>query len=254
MEAIRDLEPQLANCRAYWLGWGAEARQDDGISWYRSGLPHHELNGVLRLVPGLLDRDGIAGVRPRLDGVPWRWWAGPDSDPGLPGQLLALRAEQTATQPVMAVDLDQLFPAEPVPGLVIRAVAASDLAGWVRAYAPSFGVTPEQLDAVIRLEEQRPDPDGSVIRFAGWLDGRIVGSAVLSDRFGVAGIYSVTTAAGYRQRGIGAAMTAAALRAGQDRGRRIGTLQASPMGHPVYQRMGFQVVAEYRKFSLPTAR
>jgi hypothetical protein len=49
-------------------------------------------------------------------------------------------------------------------------------------------------------------------------------------------------------------MTAAALRAGRLRGRRIGTLQASSMGHPVCLRMGFQVVAEYRKFTLPTAR
>ena len=49
-------------------------------------------------------------------------------------------------------------------------------------------------------------------------------------------------------------MTEAALRAGRERGRRIGTLQASPTGQSVYLRMGFQVVAEYKIFTPPTAR
>jgi GNAT superfamily N-acetyltransferase len=254
MEPIHDLEPQLANNRAFWLGYGSEDRQDDGITLYRSGLADAQLNGVLRVAPGNLDRDLVRAARQRLDGVPWTWWTGPDSDPGLPGLLRDSGAGLEQIAPKMAVDLDRFMPGEPVPGLAIREVATVELGDWVRAYGPSLGVPPDQFGPVTRLEEQRPDQDGRLVRFAGWLDGRIVGSAVLLDHCGVAGIYAVTTADGYRRRGIGAALTAAALRAGRERGRRVGTLQAGSMGRPVYRRMGFQVVAEYRVFSLPTAR
>ncbi|HEX4254275.1 MAG TPA: GNAT family N-acetyltransferase [Streptosporangiaceae bacterium] len=251
MEPIWDLGPQLANNRVFWLGFGAEDRQDNGLTLYRSGLPDSQLNGVLRVAPGSLNRTCVPAAQRWLDGVPWRWWAGPDSDPELPVQLLSGGAELVQTQPVMSVDLDRVTPAEPVPGLDIREVTDGDLGAWVRAYAPSFGVPAEQFGPVTRLEQQRPGQDASEVRLAGWLDGQIVASSVLLDRCGVAGVYAVTTTAGYRRRGIGAAMTAAALRAGRERGRRIGTLQASSMGQPVYLRMGFQVVAEYQIFTLP---
>jgi GNAT superfamily N-acetyltransferase len=254
MEPIWDLEPQLANCRAFWLGFGAEDRQDSGLALYRSGLPDAQLNGVLRVAPGSLNRTCVPAARRWLDGVPWRWWAGPDSDPELPVQLMAGGAELVQTQPVMAVDLDRVTPGEPVPGLVIRPVTDDDLGDWVRAYGPSFGVAPEQFGPVTRMERQRPDQDASLVRLAGWLDGRIVATSVLLDRCGVAGVYAVTTVDGYRRRGIGAAMTAAALRAGRARGRRTGTLQASSMGQRVYRRMGFEVVAEYQIFTLPPAQ
>jgi predicted acetyltransferase len=69
---------------------------------------------------------------------------------------------------------------------------------------------------------------------------------------GAAGVYVVTTAEANRHQGIGAALTAAALREGRERGLRVGTLQASAMGEPVYRRMGFETVAEYQLFQLPT--
>jgi predicted acetyltransferase len=67
---------------------------------------------------------------------------------------------------------------------------------------------------------------------------------------GVAGIYTVATPEGYRRRGIGAAMTGAVMRAARERGLRVATLQASTAGEPLYLRMGFQRVAEYRLFAL----
>lgn len=53
--------------------------------------------------------------------------------------------------------------------------------------------------------------------------------------------------------GTSTALTSAALRAGRERGLRVGTLQASELGESVYRRMGFATVAEYQLFQLPTS-
>ena len=45
------------------------------------------------------------------------------------------------------------------------------------------------------------------------------------------------------------AFAAAALVAGRDLGCSTGVLQASPMGEPVYDRMGFETVTQYHCFS-----
>ena len=68
---------------------------------------------------------------------------------------------------------------------------------------------------------------------------------------GVAGIFLVHVAETHRRRGIGRALTMAALRAGRDRGRRLAALTASVAGEPLYRRFGFTAVSEYRLFTLP---
>ncbi|MFD7439714.1 hypothetical protein [Streptomyces sp. NPDC059861] len=55
----------------------------------------------------------------------------------------------------------------------------------------------------------------------------------------------------HRRQGIGAVLTATALKMAGARGVRIGTLQASGLGASVYDRMGFTTVAEYRLLRLP---
>jgi GNAT superfamily N-acetyltransferase len=61
------------------------------------------------------------------------------------------------------------------------------------------------------------------------------------------GIYDVATPPQARGRGIGTAITSAALRAAREVGHTLGVLQASPMGYSVYRRMGFR---EHCRFHL----
>ncbi len=68
---------------------------------------------------------------------------------------------------------------------------------------------------------------------------------------GVAGIYWVGNLKHARGRGIGRAVTAAATNAGFDLGADLASLQASPMGRPIYEAMGFRTLFDYRLLMSP---
>ena len=249
-----DLEAPMASIRDFWLGYGGEERYDGDLTVFRSGLPDPQLNGVLRMRGGDLD-EAIAQVRRRLAGVPWYWHAGPDSYPGLHAGLIARGATEAEMMPLMTVPLDRVTTPAGPPGLVITELAwPGELGEWVRCYAPSFGIPAEAAEAVEHMEAARDDPSGRYVRLAGRIGGELVGTAALLDRHGVAGIFIVTTPPAHRRRGIGTALTAAALLAGRDRGLRTGILQATPDGVPVYRRMGFTTVGEYRLMTMPEAQ
>jgi ribosomal protein S18 acetylase RimI-like enzyme len=251
-QRLDDLAPQTASAREFWLGYGWSARRDDVITAYRSGLADRQLNGVLR-VSGSVDQ-AMAAAAQTIGDLPAIWWAGPDSDPGLAAALTARGAVEFERDPIMAIRLDEVPPASGPPELVIEEVTGdAALAEWVRAYAPSFGFPAGLVPALAAMEGARPDPPGSLVRLAGRIDGKVAGTAALLDRHGVAGVYVVTTVAEFRGRGIGTALTVAALAIGRERGLTIGTLQATPDGEPLYQRMGFTTVAEYRYLRFPAA-
>jgi predicted GNAT family acetyltransferase len=84
------------------------------------------------------------------------------------------------------------------------------------------------------------------------VDARPVATA-LSVRTGdVVGIYSVATLPEARGHGYGTALTWMTL-ADAEPGVRAAVLQASPMGRPVYERMGFRLVREFVELGEATA-
>lgn len=234
------MENLLANWRAYLLEWGGEP---DGAVMFRSGLPQPRLNGVVR-------RDGrpvgalLAEARERFDGLPWRWWVGPDETPGTNDLLRGLGARRTLSAPIMAVPVDDLVPTTPPDGLVIR--ETTDLGAWVAAYTASFGIPPDQAAGVWDIEATMT---GRITRLEGRIGNRIAGTAALMEAAGVAGIYVVTVAEQHRRRGIGAAMTGAAVDLARRRGLRTVTLQAGAAGEPLYRRLGFAEVARYEMYA-----
>ncbi|WP_431949073.1 GNAT family N-acetyltransferase [Actinacidiphila sp. bgisy167] len=239
-----------ANFRQYLMGWGETQR--DGLDRYRSGLATPQFNGVVRV----RSLDGLGGAvttaRTELAGVPWWWWAGPDSPEGTADALVRHGAVSLGAMPVMARPLDRApDPLDALPGLRVEEAATPDrLAELVATYRTSMGIAPEVEPGIVRFEARRAD-NADVVRLAAVLDGEVVGTTVVITAHGVAGIFLVHVAEAHRRRGIGAALTAAALRVGQDRGTRLAALLASPAGEPLYRRFGFTAVSEYRLLTLP---
>jgi GNAT acetyltransferase-like protein len=91
----------------------------------------------------------------------------------------------------------------------------------------------------------------NVAAFIAYLDGEPVSIAMTIVSHGVAGIYWVGSLEQARGKGLGRGVTAAATNAGFKLGAEIASLQASPMGKPVYEAMGYETVFDYRLFLSP---
>lgn len=80
------------------------------------------------------------------------------------------------------------------------------------------------------------------------IDGEPAACGQLLRTDDVAGVYSIAVREQFRRRGLGAAISWTVLAAGRDAGCSIGVLQASPMGEPVYDQMGFETITRYHLF------
>ncbi len=144
-------------------------------------------------------------------------------------------------------------------------MALMSLTGLSKMSAADVEIVPVteagQLDAVATvisdafgepLEAARPASemleDRRVSWFVGHLDGEPAACGQLLRTGDVAGVYTIGVCDRYRRRGLGDAISRAVLTAGRDQGCEIGVLQASPMGRPVYERMGFETVTRYHHF------
>jgi GNAT superfamily N-acetyltransferase len=78
--------------------------------------------------------------------------------------------------------------------------------------------------------------------------GEVCATAAVGVLGAYAEVFFVNTVPGWRGRGVGRAMTAAALRAGRARGARSAALDATPAGVPIYRRLGFETVVPTTQF------
>lgn len=245
---------------AWWLL--AEAadleREDSGqLRWFHSGLADRHLNPVLtthfeadradEMIDATLERF-------RERGAPFLWWAMPSAAPADLAERLAARGlVNDGAWPGYAIAADALADPPPVDGLEIRRVGSwEDFDAYLGVFAPILSPSPAftELFALasrrIGLADDAPEE-----HFLGFLHGEPVATVSLVTAGGSAGIYNVTTVEAARRRGIGAAMTATAVRHGGDRGFTLATLQASAIGRPVYEGLGFEFVCDLLPYRMP---
>jgi GNAT superfamily N-acetyltransferase len=138
------------------------------------------------------------------------------------------------------------------PGVELRRLDSGDDAPtYWRIAASSYadiGFPPEVFEHYDGRQGLLAD---NVAAFIAELDGEPVGISMAIVSRGVAGIYWVGNLKQARGRGIGRAVTAAATNAGFDLGANLASLQASPMGKPIYEAMGFRTLFDYRLLMSP---
>lgn len=151
----------------------------------------------------------------------------PEGDP-IPGMLLAPLPD----------------PASLPPGVTVERVATVErLRVYNDTVAAGFGMPREWL-APLDAPEMLAFPDA--VFYLGLLDGVPVATAMRCATHRVAGVYNIAVLPQARRRGIGAALTRHAALDGADEGCPASVLQASEEGFPVYQRMGYRHVEDYR--------
>lgn len=186
---------------------------------------------VFALADAFFDATGYAvaveleAARPMDDALRARGWRLDEEEPAL------------ALAPIPAIP-------PPPPGLTIRPVTTdAGFADFMALTRTGHRWIPS-LDAAM---------DSAVALLVGY-DGEMPVAAARIARYGDVGdINGVVTTPDYRRRGIGTAMTWAAIAAGARRGCTAITLTATEMGYPVYVRMGFVPVCIYRTY-LPLGR
>ena len=129
--------------------------------------------------------------------------------------------------------------------------------------------TVEELQVFERTASRAYEVESGPV-YEGWLtypgfsfhlayhNGEPVATATLVASHGMAGIVYVGTVPEARGRGFGRAAVWSAIQAGRAQGFHASALWATPMGRPMYERMGFRSITQYRiwspqEFPLPRA-
>jgi GNAT superfamily N-acetyltransferase len=226
---------------------GSEARRIGGIFAFATGLPISLFNGCVVVEPSAptdLD-DAIDWVAAHL--VPYRVFV----SPGLAAELAPVPAAhglQRDPLPYPGMVLHPIpEPPEPAAGVAVTPVDASGREDFL-AVGEALGLQPDLAES---LFPRSLFGDEEVQPFVGRLDGRPVGYSLAIASRRAAGVYNVGTLHAARRRGVGTALTWAAVAAGRKLGLDSAVLQSSEMAVSMYEAMGFRTVTPYVVFRQP---
>jgi len=227
---------------------GAVLRRTGGVALIATGLPIRLFNQVIvenrEATPAAIAA-AVAVTRERRDRYIVNLRVGAD-DPFIPlmAELGLVPLADVPWMPGMALHPmgPGALPASP-PGHEIRQVVdRAGLDDHIRTAAAGFEMPGEILRSVMGAALLgRP----GIAIYVGYADGEPVttGLGVRTGR--TIGIYNISTVPSARRRGYGAAMTERIAADGAAAGCDLAVLQASPMGRPIYERLGYRTVVEY---------
>ena len=236
---------------------GMEVRAGDGLVLVDSGLESDTFNKILgaRLEPSTADaRIDEAVSRFQEARRPFTWWVGPCSRPLDIEDRLRRRGLSAIEQETgMTIELGSLPGTATPRGASIRRVTTeAELSAFSRLLA--FLADPPDLAVIAFFDRARAllmQADCPMRLFLATVEGEPAAVSGLFVGGGVAGVHMVATAARFRRRGLGLALTWTAL----EHARRawpaltIGALQASEQGRPVYERLGFEPCGQFVEYT-----
>lgn len=251
------LDANFGALLAWYASWsGGEIERSGDLLLTSSGVRFRAINtaALADLDPARAASridDAVDWLSARTDR--WRWLVGPTSRPlDLEARLVNAGLTLISDTPGMALDLGGWETGiEPPAGVAIEPVVDdAGLERWRDVQRRGLSLDDESAEAWWLAHRHPGVGQGSphTIWIAS-LDGAPVAAAALFVGAGVAGIYNVCTVPDARGRGIGGAVTGAALDAGAVLGLPIAVLGSSEMGYPVYRRLAFREVSRLRSYT-----
>jgi len=221
----------------------------DGLQIAATGVPLRPFNNVFVTRPlqdpASLLRDAVAHLESRR--LPFRLRIREGTDPATEDAVAELGLDSIGTIPELALSPLESKPA-PAPLMIRRVADDETLHEHADIVAAGFDLSPPLLRQVFPSSLIN---EPSWRAYVGYADGRPAAASQLVMSNGVAGIFYVATLEEFRRRGFGEAMTWHAVRDGAEAGCDVSVLQASDIGLPIYERMGFAVIGAYRTFARP---
>lgn len=184
--------------------------------------------------------------------LPFMWSVGPFTrPPDLGPNLESYGLSCMERLPGMAADLQALDEDVSFPtGLTIERVRDAGVSReFVEVARTGFEMPEFATGALLHILNALGFAEDPFGHYVGRLGGKVFATASLSLAAGVAGVFNVVTLPEARRRGLGAALTLAALRDARERGYRIGILQSSAMAFGVYRRLGFEQYSTYSVYA-----
>jgi ribosomal protein S18 acetylase RimI-like enzyme len=234
--------------------WPRIELYDDGACrWTLSHLPFPLFNSVVRA--RLDDHLADPAIEARIQdctrrNVPMLWWTGPSTLPPDLGERLERRGFLLEPALGMAGDIHHIA-AQPSDAVIAveRIGDRTAMATWSRVLCNAFGAPQAFGEAFADLAAAVGlGPSSTFRHFLGYLNGEPVATCSLFLGAGVAGIYDVGTLPERRRRGIGAAMTRAAIADAAASGYRMAILHSSALGAEMYRAIGFHDVCSIGQY------
>jgi ribosomal protein S18 acetylase RimI-like enzyme len=131
---------------------------------------------------------------------------------------------------------------------IVQVTHEEQVEAHIQATVAGFEMPESMVRAVVTMAMiRRPN----VAVYTGYTNGQAV-SAGVGIRLGrTIGIYNISTVPEARRHGYGAAVTRRVAADGRKAGCDVAVLQASPVGFPVYERLGYRTVVEYMGYIQP---
>jgi ribosomal protein S18 acetylase RimI-like enzyme len=243
------LDAHLAYLRALVTAGGGDVLEDSGTFVYRSTAPYPFLvNGAARTDPAVPGADVVRKAREAFGERGFELLCLDGRDEDLRAAATEAGLTVAGTDPLQHLDGPPIAGAPTPPGISIRPV--TDVAGvrdviTVNTDAVSvYGFPAGFFDAIFATPETILDP--RIEAAVAYEEGEPLATAqvFLHGTLAYVGWVAVARRAG--RRGLGRLVTEDVVQRGLARGASAAVLMASPMGAPLYRRMGFVDVGQLR--------
>lgn len=232
-----------------------DLRVEDDVLWFTSSIADPLFNGAAgaRFEPRNAVRRANAVLDRLIDhGHPFLWWLTPNTRSAELEQALAdrgLTAEQANTAMTLDLTASALLDEAPPPGVTLEPMTDANVDELSLTMLDGFAMPHELAEAYKGLLTARTTDRVSLHNVLARLHGEPVGagSVVVTDNE-IAGLYNIAVRDEARGRGVGRAVTIELMRIGAERGCSQSILHATPMGEPVYAKVGYRPAGEIKLY------